>query len=251
MLKKHIKKHYDSTALTWRKKIWVHDPNFKSKIKAFAGLHDGDKHLLDVGIGAGDFSSLFDVSCVTGIDFSENHIKECHKLHPNFQLVLGDAEYLPFEDCQFDLVCARNLLQNFVNPVQPIKEIFRVLKPSKMLLSVESAVLENERIFPTAICRVVEPLHPLFPSHESLRNSFSDLNSHGFIQRIEKVHGKWLSSWQESKGATMKQREKIFQICEQYPMWYKKKYNFKFYPDELEVESSITFSLIKMFKAAS
>lgn len=248
MLKEQIKNHYDSVASDWRSKVWVKDPGFRRTIKSFANVSHNSK-LLDVGIGAGDFSSLFDVTYVVGIDISRNHLAECRRLHPQASVLLADAEQMPFKGNRFDVVCARNLLQNLQNPTRVVDEMLRTLKPGGKLISVESAVFEHERQFPTAVCRVVEPFHPLFPSHEFLRKIFTDSGQHSVEQTVTKVHRKWLGGWQESKHASDRQRAEIYQICEQYPDWYKEKYEFRLFPDELEVESSMTFSLIRLIKS--
>lgn len=249
MLKEQIKNHYDSVASDWRSKVWVKDPGFSSTIKAFANVSRNSK-LLDVGIGAGDFSNLFEVTSIVGIDISRNHLAQCRRLHPNVCLLLADAEQMPFERDKFDVVCARNVLQNLQSPVRVVEEMLRTLKPGGELISVESAVFEAERQFPTAVCRVVEPFHPLFPSHEFLKKLFTDSGQHSVEQIVAKVHRKWLGRWQESKHASDRQRAEIYQICEQYPHWYKEKYEFRLFPDELEVESSMTFSLIRLIKSA-
>lgn len=244
MLKKLIKDEYDLIAPEWRQKVWVHDTNFKDKIVRFSNIGRINE-LLDVGIGAGDLASLFDADSVTGIDLSKSMLTECRRLHPKFKLILGDAENLPFEDNSFDAVCCRNLLQNFINPTKAFSEMVRVLKPKGKLVVVESAVYEVDRKYPTAACRVVEPFHPLFPSHEGLRKLFEKYNLRKINQEIFGVHKKWLARWQLSKGATAEQRLEILKVCENYPEWYKLKYDMKFFPEEVEVESTLSFSLLK------
>lgn len=248
--KAFIKAHYNSIAATWRNKVWVHDPLFQTRIRSFANL-TGKEKLLDVGIGSGDFSSLFKVGSVTGIDIAERQLDECRSRHPDYRLLLGDAENMSFNGGEFDVVCARNLLQHFKDPTQVIKEMLRVLKVGGLVLIVESAVYEQEREFPTAVCRVVEPLHPLFPSHESLQFLIRPYGTQNYEQTVARVHKKWLDRWQQSKGATDLQRRQIYQICEHYPDWYKEKYDFSFFPEQVEIQSTLTFSLIKFTKDVS
>src|ERR1051325_4492985 len=116
MLKEQIKTHYDSLGVGWRRKVWVDDSEFGNEIREFASISSSSK-LLDVGIGAGDFSGLFEANTVVGIDISKTHLDECRRLRPQAYLVLGDAEGMPFKKDQFDVVCARNLLQNLVSPL--------------------------------------------------------------------------------------------------------------------------------------
>ena len=95
---------------------------------------------------------------------------------------------------------------------------------------------------------MVEPFHPLFFSHEFLHELFISCGVNNIEQVVGGVHKKWVDKWQKSKKATRKQREKIYEVCENYPAWYKKKYKMKFFPKELEVESTLTFSLLKGYK---
>jgi len=244
VLKKLIKKEYNSIASSWRQKVWVHDSDFKNRIAKFANVRK-DRTLLDVGIGAGDLTSLFRAKFITGVDISHAMLNECKKLHPDYKLILGDAEKLPFEDNSFDIVCCRNLLQNFDNPTRAFKEMVRVLKREGNLVVVETAVYESERKFPTRIVRVVEPFHPLSPSHEMLHKLFVSSDLRNVKQKVVGVHKKWLAKWSISKNASFKQRQKIYKVCENLPEWYKKKYKMKLFPNETEVESTLSFSILK------
>ena len=224
--------------------MWVNNSDFKQKIINFAKLK-GDEKILDVGIGAGDLSGLFNSKEVTGIDFSKTMLSECKKLHPEFKLVLADAEKLPFSDEKFDVVCCRNFLQNFNDPSMAFGEMVRVTKTGGKIIVIESAVYENERAFPTDFCRIAEPFHPLFPSHESLFFLFTKNNIKKIKQMVVGVHKKWLTKWQLSKKTSEEEKIKGYRICENYPAWYKKSYKMKFFPEETEIESTLTFSFIK------
>lgn len=94
------------------------------------------------------------------------------------------------------------------------------------------------------MCRVVEPFHPLFLSHEELARLLKH-QLEGFEQTVAGVHKKWLGGWTKSKGATMEQRRQIYEICGGFPDWEKQRYNLKLHPEELEVESTLTFGIVK------
>ena len=244
MSKKQIKDYYNKIAPDWRQKVWVQDTNFKKEIIKFANINPNSL-LLDVGIGAGDLAALFKVKSVTGVDISKSMLKECKKLHPNYKLILGDAEKLPIKDNFFDVVCSRNLLQNFNNPTKAFNEMVRVLKKGGLLVVIEAAVDEYERDIPTKNVRVAEPFHPLFPSHEMLKKLFEKSHLKHIKQEVSGVHKKWLSKWCISKKASNAQKLKIYKLCEDIPSWYIQKYSMKLYPNELEVESTLSFSLLK------
>lgn len=247
MIKQLIKKEYDNLGAQWREKVWVNDEDFQKEIIKFADV-GGNERALDVGIGAGDLIGLLTVRRVTGVDISERMIAECRKLHPSYELLLGDAEHLPFADNLFDLVCCRNLLQNFLDPNLAFSEMFRVLKSGGKFLTIESAVYENERQFPTRFCRIIEPFYPLFPSHEMLKLLFDEYGLKNVSQEVHGVYRKWLAKWQKSKNASDEERRKGYEICKKYPEWYRKKHKFKFYPDELEIRSLLSFSFLKGYK---
>lgn len=85
--------------------------------------------ILDIGCGAGgNIKILGDFGSVTGLDISEEALKFA-KTHRAFKdLVMGDAEHLPFQNESFDLVSAFDVLEHVPNDRQAIQEMFRVLK---------------------------------------------------------------------------------------------------------------------------
>ena len=85
--------------------------------------------ILDIGCGAGgNIKILGEFGSVTGLDISEEALKFA-RTHGVFKdLILGDAEYLPFPDGAFDLVSAFDVLEHVPDDRKAITEIFRVLK---------------------------------------------------------------------------------------------------------------------------
>lgn len=247
-LTRQVKDRYDEIAFGWRAQVWVHDTEFKRKIVEFANIDNPDANLLDVGTGAGDLAALFGVKSVTGVDISQAMLAEGKRLHPDFNFVSGDAENLPLRNQQFDIVCSRNLLQNFNDPSSAFKEMVRVLKSGGKLLVVESAVDESEREFPTQNLRTVEPFHPLFPSHQMINKLFKDNGMRGIEQEVTGVHKLFLEKWCKAHGATTEQRLEIYKQCEAAPEWYKKKYEMQFYPDNVEIDMILPFSILIGYK---
>lgn len=238
-----VKNKYDEIASNWREQVWVHDIDFRKKIVEFTNIGQINS-LLDVGTGAGDLAALFDPNLVTGVDISKFMLDESKKIHPRNILVQGDAETLSFKDASFDVVCSRNLLQNFNNPTRAFGEMVRVLKRGGTLLVVESAVDETERDYPTKNLRVVEPFHPLFPSHQMLLNLFQNNGLQNVRQETTGVHKRFLEKWCLAKHATLEQKFEIYKQCKDSPDWYKAKYRMKFYPDDVEIEMTLPFSIL-------
>ncbi len=102
----------------------------------FLRLKAGDK-LLDVGCGSGLFSSLARQkgSEVTGIDASENLIKEATERDPSVKFLTGEMEELPFADNIFGIVCGFNSFQYATNVKNALTEAKRVLKNGGRLVA--------------------------------------------------------------------------------------------------------------------
>jgi len=52
--------------------------------------------------------------------------KKRAKSRSNVELVLADADYLPFQEHMFQVVTTFTLLQNMPNPLKTVKELIRV-----------------------------------------------------------------------------------------------------------------------------
>lgn len=91
---------------------------------------DEGKRLLDVGCGAGflleaaEEKGLF----VSGIDISNKAVKMARQIASNSDIVVGDAENLPYKACSFDFVTCLGTLEHLSDPLKGVKEIARVLK---------------------------------------------------------------------------------------------------------------------------
>ncbi|MDR0286131.1 MAG: methyltransferase domain-containing protein [Clostridiales bacterium] len=89
--------------------------------------------VLDLGCGTGVI--LEKISCANnfaelyGLDLSENMIAQAkQRLSQKAKLSVGDAENLPYEKENFDLVCCIESFHHYPNPSKALFEIMRVLK---------------------------------------------------------------------------------------------------------------------------
>lgn len=82
--------------------------------------------VLDMGCGPTRLGALLDVHGVpwVGLDASINRVRLGHGPR-----LLGDATCLPFADGTFGAVAALYMLYHFEDPLVPIREAFRVLRP--------------------------------------------------------------------------------------------------------------------------
>ena len=94
-----------------------------------------DKKVLEIGVGDGiDHLELAKAGAIlTGIDITPKSIEltkknlELHGYKSN--LLIADAENLPFEDDSFDVIYSFGVLHHVPNTQKAIDEIYRVLKP--------------------------------------------------------------------------------------------------------------------------
>lgn len=95
--------------------------------------------ILDLGCGTGAvLQAILNEDCkkkAYGIDISENMLKVARgKLKESATLVLGDSEYLPFENDFFDVVYCNDSFHHYPRPDRVLSELSRVLKPKGNLI---------------------------------------------------------------------------------------------------------------------
>lgn len=127
--------------------------------KEFIQLAQGE--VLEIGIGTGVNLEFYpeDVS-VTGIDFSpkmlEKARKKADKLTQNINILEMDVERLDFADDSFDTVVATCVFCSVPNPIQGLKEVRRVTKPSGKIILLEHMRSSNE-----FIGKIMDMLNPI------------------------------------------------------------------------------------------
>ncbi len=84
--------------------------------------------VLDVGIGSGLFAEKFAARSlqVSGVDTNPDMLKAAKEYVPGAVLKQGEAESLPFEDAQFDLVFLALVLHETDDPQKALREARRV-----------------------------------------------------------------------------------------------------------------------------
>lgn len=99
------------------------------------GVEIKGKKVLEVGSGRGggaDYVARYLApSFIIGVDFSKNAIDLCHQFYglPNLSFKEGNAEKLPFDNDQFDVVFNVESSHCYGNMQAFIAEVTRVLKP--------------------------------------------------------------------------------------------------------------------------
>ena len=81
--------------------------------------------VLDVGCGTGLFCKYVN-GLYVGLDISEGMIRKCKERCEN--VVIADAEHLPFRDKAFDICVSFTVLQDLPNPRRAVEEMLRVCR---------------------------------------------------------------------------------------------------------------------------
>ena len=95
-------------------------------------------HVLEIGFGHGRtierVAALVPRGVVAGVDLSEDMVRMAtQRMRPliragRVELKLGDSAQLPYPDCRFDRVCSMHTLYFWPDPLEHLREIYRVLK---------------------------------------------------------------------------------------------------------------------------
>jgi ubiquinone/menaquinone biosynthesis C-methylase UbiE len=97
--------------------------------------------LLDVGCGPGnitaDLARRLAPGRVVGLDASTDVIDQARADHPDVEFTVGDAYALPYEDGEFDVVQAHQVLHHLDRPVDALREWGRVAGPSGIVAARE------------------------------------------------------------------------------------------------------------------
>jgi len=105
--------------------------------------------ILDIATGTGDLAiSLAKTNAhkIIGLDISDGMLEVGRKkivakhLEDKISMVLGDSEYLPFEDNSFDAITVAFGVRNFETLEKGLAEILRVLKPEGVFVILETSV---------------------------------------------------------------------------------------------------------------
>jgi len=116
--------------------------------------------ILEIGVGTGkNFPHYPSGACVTGIDIAHRMLviarKKASELGLPFDLSEGDVQSLHFPDNSFDTVVATFVFCSVPDPVQGLRELRRVVKPSGRIL-----LLEHVRIDRPIIGWMMDRMNP-------------------------------------------------------------------------------------------
>ncbi|MGJ8745582.1 bifunctional demethylmenaquinone methyltransferase/2-methoxy-6-polyprenyl-1,4-benzoquinol methylase UbiE [Polaribacter sp.] len=123
------------------------DVKWRKKVIKIVGKNN-PKQLLDIATGTGDLALMMaalNPDRIVGLDISEGMLaigkQKIAKanLSDKIEMIVGDSEEMPFKDHTFDAITVSFGVRNFANLDKGISEIARVLKPTGVLVILETS----------------------------------------------------------------------------------------------------------------
>jgi demethylmenaquinone methyltransferase / 2-methoxy-6-polyprenyl-1,4-benzoquinol methylase len=124
------------------------DVKWRKKVVALVA-EKNPENILDIATGTGDLAILMTSTSakkIIGLDLSVGMLEVGKqkilekKLSEKIEMVVGDSESIPFPDNHFDAVTVSFGIRNFETLEKGLAEIYRVLKPSGILVILETSV---------------------------------------------------------------------------------------------------------------
>ncbi|MEM0543741.1 bifunctional demethylmenaquinone methyltransferase/2-methoxy-6-polyprenyl-1,4-benzoquinol methylase UbiE [Flavobacterium sp. j3] len=124
------------------------DVKWRKKVVALVAAKKPE-NILDIATGTGDLAILMSTtsaSKIVGLDLSSGMLDvgkdkiQKKNLSQKIEMVLGDSESIPFPDNHFDAITVSFGIRNFETLEKGLAEIHRVLKPSGILVILETSV---------------------------------------------------------------------------------------------------------------
>lgn len=110
------------------------------------GMQRGE-NLLDVGCGRGEFLSGFINLGLDGHGLDQSMYAKTYKKINNIEVINLEREPFPYPDNKFDYVFSKSVIEHFYYPEKIMSEIYRVLKPGGLVITMCPSWEFNYRIY--------------------------------------------------------------------------------------------------------
>jgi demethylmenaquinone methyltransferase/2-methoxy-6-polyprenyl-1,4-benzoquinol methylase len=123
------------------------DVKWRKKVVKIVGKNN-PKQILDIATGTGDLALMMaklNPERIVGLDISAGMLEvgkqKINKanLSNKIEMIVGDSEEMPFDDNTFDAITVSFGVRNFAHLDKGIQEIARVLKPTGLLVILETS----------------------------------------------------------------------------------------------------------------
>jgi demethylmenaquinone methyltransferase/2-methoxy-6-polyprenyl-1,4-benzoquinol methylase len=123
------------------------DVKWRKEVVQIVGKNN-PKQILDIATGTGDLAIMMaelNPDRIVGLDISSGMLAVGKqkitqaKLSNKIEMIVGDSEEMPFKDNTFDAITVSFGVRNFANLHKGITEIARVLKPTGVLVILETS----------------------------------------------------------------------------------------------------------------
>lgn len=123
------------------------DVKWRKKVVEIVGKNK-PKQILDIATGTGDLALMMadlNPDRIVGLDISAGMLEVGKQkiakanLSDKIEMIVGDSEAMPFEDATFDAITVSFGVRNFAHLDKGLQEIARVLKPTGVLVILETS----------------------------------------------------------------------------------------------------------------
>lgn len=106
-----------------------------ANLKLIEKYNEDKGQLLEIGCGKGYFLRLAEKSgfAVTAVELNKENVENTRKLLTSGKVYNGDLYAANFESNAFDVIYMRDVLEHIPNPIQLLKECFRIGKNNSLL----------------------------------------------------------------------------------------------------------------------
>jgi ubiquinone/menaquinone biosynthesis C-methylase UbiE len=210
--RKIIQTYYSSRAKDYDKqksRTWKSGKGFGTEVinellKAFNGSRN--QTILEVGVGTGRNTKflLKFKNCFVGLDLTKDMLRiaknKTHAHRRQIDLILGDAEHLPFADGSFDAILCMSTMHYFWDQGKILREFAQLLKEGGMLVFGDLSSHESDQKgFFETMERKISKAHSRYYRASEMRKLFENNGLH--VSRSRTIaYRKQFKSLMEDKG---------------------------------------------------